>query len=305
MKNIFDITSDIHTNFIYNCNKTIYGDNWVLKQNSDILIIAWDINESIEWIEKALKNIIINTSYQSIIVTFWNHDIRVKKDLSNGIQNSIDKYEYLIEHFHWFMNKIHVIDKEDFFIPNTKLILTWNMWWYNYTIKDLDKNNLEKYYNVNFNNMEFDWTVFNDKYYVEFNDKIKGNIEFATYLENKLIERLKQLKSNYNNYDYIAISHIKPHIDLEKDSQFYIQYNKKQWGEIIKEWNQWISKYKLSYLYWNAFFVNNNLSKIYKKYWVKFAIYGHTHYVWDEEIDWITYISNALWYYTQYNYDFH
>lgn len=46
-----------------------------------------------------------------------------------------------------------------------------------------------------------------------------------------------------------------------------------------------------------CFFINNHLHEIYKKYGVKYVLYGHTHFVWKEKIDGIEYISNALGYY--------
>lgn len=36
---------------------------------------------------------------------------------------------------------------------------------------------------------------------------------------------------------------------------------------------------------------------MYKNYGVKYVLYGHTHFVWKENIDGIEYISNALGYY--------
>lgn len=301
MKNInelLDITSDLNTDFIYKNFKTIYWENWVLKQKNKYLIIAWDINENIHVLKMSLDDVINNSNYEKIIITFGNHDLRLNIDDEDfSISNSIEKYEFLIDYFHDYRNKIHVIDKEDFIIPNTNYIITWVTWWYNYTIRNEDRFYLEKYYHANFNKMSFWWITYNDRNYIKFNNEIKSNEEFARYLENKLIQKLEQIKSNYNNYEIIAISHVKPSRLLEKDSQYHIEYSFEQWEEIIKDWMKWIKLYWLDKIYGNAFFVNNNLSKIYEKYWVKYSIYGHTHYKWNEEINWIEYITNTLWYY--------
>lgn len=301
MKNInklLDITSDLHSDFIYKNFKNIYWSNWILKQKNKYLIIAWDINENIHVFKKSLDDVIDNSNYEKIIICLWNHDLWCEiDDEMFGINNSIEKYEFLINHFHNYREKIHIIDKEDFIIPNTDYIITWNMWWYNYTIRNEDRFYLEKYYNANFNKMNFWWIYYNDRMYIKFNEKIKWNEEFAKYLENKLIERLEQLKTNYNNYEIIAVSHIKPSRLLEKDSQYYIEYPFEKWEEIIKDWMKWIKLYWLDKIYGNAFFVNNNISKIYEKYTVKYAIFWHTHRIWNEKINWIEYITNALWYY--------
>lgn len=297
MKNI-DITSDLHTDFIYKRFKDIYWTNWVLEKNSDYLVIAWDINEDIYVLQRSFDDIIENTNYKKIIVTFWNHDLRFNtSDEDFNITNSIEKYEFLINHFHWYKDKIHIIDKEDFIIEDNKQIIVWNMGWYNYSINPIDKFYLEKYFQVNFEKMSFWFSVYNDRRYIKFNDKIKWNIEFSKYLEDKLIERLEKLKDNYNNYEIIAISHVKPSNQLEKDSKFFIEYSQELWEEIIKNKDRGLKEFNLETLYWNAFFLNNNLSKIYEKYWVKYAIYWHTHYKGTETINWVTYISNALWYY--------
>lgn len=297
MKNI-DITSDLHSYFIYSNYKNIYWNNGVLFQTWDYLIIAWDIDEEIITIQKSFDDIINLADYKKIIVTFWNHDIRFNVDDENyNIINSIEKYEFLCNHFHNYKDKIHVIDKEDFIIEETNQILTWNMGWYNYTIKDIDKFYLEKYYHVNFDKMSFWSTIFNDRRYIKFNDKIKWNLDFSKYLEDKLIKRLENIKNNYNNYEIIAISHLKPSNELEKDSPYYFDYSPEKWEEIIKDWSRWVNIYSLDSIYWNAFFVNNNLSKLYEKYWVKCAIYWHTHYNWTEKINGVEYITKAFWYY--------
>lgn len=297
MKNI-DITSDLHTDFIYKWFKDIYWTNWVLTQTWKYLIIAGDINEDIYVLQRSFDDIIENTNYKKIIVTFWNHDLRFNlSDEDFNINDSIEKYEFLINHFHWYKDKIHVIDKEDFIIKETKQIITWNMGRYNYSINPIDKFYLEKYFQVNFDKMSFWFSIYNDRSYIKFNDKIKWNIEFSKYLEDKLIERLEKLKKHYNNYEIIAISHVKPSNQLEKDSKFFIEYSQELWEEIIKNKDRGIKEFNLETLYWNAFFLNNNLSQIYDKYWVKYAIYWHTHYKGSEEINWVTYITNALWYY--------
>ncbi|MDD3793879.1 MAG: metallophosphoesterase [Candidatus Gracilibacteria bacterium] len=301
MKNInelLDITSDLHTDFIYKNLKAIYGKNGVLKQKNKYLVIAGDINENIHVLKRSLDDIIENTTYEKIIITLGNHDLRLNsEDLNYNITNSIEKYEFLINYFHDYRNKIHVIDKEDFIIPNTKYIITGNMGWYNYTIRNEDRFYLEKYYHANFDKMSFGGITYNDRNYIKFNNEIKSNEEFAKYLENKLIQKLEQIKSNYNNYEIIAVSHVKPSRLLEKDSQYYLEYSFDQWEEIIKDGMKGLKLYGLDKIYGNAFFVNNNLSKIYEKYGVKYSIYGHTHYQGNEEINSIKYTTNALGYY--------
>lgn len=298
MENIIDITSDLHTDFIYRNFKDIYWPNWVLEKNSDYLVIAGDINEDIYVLQKSFYDIINNANYKKIIVTFWNHDLRLNlSDEEFNINDSIEKYEFLIDYFHGYKDKIHIIDKEDFIIPNTNIILTWNMGWYNYTINPVDKFYLEKYFQVNFDKMSFWFSVYNDRNYTRFNDKIKWNLEFSKYLEDKLIQRLENLKKHYNNYEIIAISHIKPSNKLEKDSKFYLEYSQDIWEEIIKNKSRGIKEYNIETIYGNAFFINNNLSQIYEKYWLKYAIYWHTHCKKTETINWVTYITNALWYY--------
>ncbi|MBW7954279.1 metallophosphoesterase [Candidatus Gracilibacteria bacterium] len=298
MKNI-DITSDLHTDFIYKGFKDIYGTNGVLTQTGKYLIIAGDINENIYTLKISLDDIIENTTYEKIIITFGNHDIRELKvfDEDFNINDSISKYEFLCKYFHNYKNKIHVVDVEDFIIEETKQIITGNMGWYNYTINPIDKFYLEKYFQVNFDKMSFGFSIYNDKNYIKFNDKIKGNLEFSKYLEDKLIERLEKLKEYYNNYEIIAVSHVKPSNQLEKDSKFFIEYSQELWEEIIKNKDRGVKEYNLETLYGNAFFLNNNLSQIYEKYGVKYAIYGHTHYKGSEEINGIKYITNALGYY--------
>ncbi len=229
MKNI-DITSDIHSYFIYKNFKTIFWSNWVLFQTWNYLIIAWDIDEEITTIQKSFDDIINNANYKKIIVTFGNHDLRFNvSDEDFNINDSISKYEFLINHFHGYKDKIHIIDKEDFVIEENKQIITWNMGWYNYTIRSVDKFYLEKYYHVNFDKMSFWSTIFNDRRYIKFNEKIKWNIDFAKYLEDKLVERLRNIKKYYNNYEIIAISHIKPSNELEKESPYYFDYSPEKW----------------------------------------------------------------------------
>lgn len=301
MKNInelIDITSDLHTDFIYKNFKTIYWENWILKQKNDYLIICWDINENIHVLNRSLDDIIENTTYKKIIIAFGNHDLRFDVDDEDfGISNSIEKYEFLINHFHNYRNKIHVIDQEDFIIPNSNYIVTGNMGHYNYTINSVDKFYLTKYFNADFDKMSFGSTVYNDRLYIKFNEKIKWNIGFANYLEDKLIQRLERLKWYSNNYEIIVMSHVKPSNQLEKNSKYFLEYSMDLWEEIIKDKNKWVKNYNLENIYWNAFFVNNNLSKIYEIYNVKYAIYWHTHFHWEQEINWIKYMTNALGYY--------
>lgn len=301
MKNIneiLDITSDLHTDFIYKNFKTIYWKNWVLKQKNDYLIICWDINEDIWVLQKSFDDIIDNTTYKNIITTFWNHDLRISaEDLDHNITNSIQKYEFLITHFHNYRDKIHVIDKEDFMIPNSNYIITGNMWWYNYTINPIDKFYLTKYFHADFDKMSFWSTIYNDRLYIKFNEKIKWNIGFSNYLEDKLIQRLEKLKWYSNNYEIILMSHVKPSNQLEKNSKYFLEYSQELWEEIIKDKNKWVKNYNLENIYWNSFFVNNNLSKISEIYNIRYFIYWHTHFHWEQEINWIKYITNALWYY--------
>ena len=100
MKNI-DITSDLHTDFIYKWFKDIYWTNWVLTQTWKYLIIAGDINEDIYVLQRSFDDIIKNANYKKIIVTFWNHDLRFNlSDEDFNINDSIEKYEFLINHFH-------------------------------------------------------------------------------------------------------------------------------------------------------------------------------------------------------------
>lgn len=301
MKNIneiLDITSDLHTDFIYKSFKTIYWKNWVLKQKNKYLVIAGDINENIHVLKRSLDDIIENTTYKKIIITFGNHDLRFDVDDEDfGISNSIQKYEFLIDYFHNYRDKIHVIDKEDFIIPNTNYIITWVMWWYNYTINPVDKFYLTKYFNADFDKMSFGSTVYNDRLYIKFNEKIKWNIGFANYLEDKLIERLEKLKWYSNNYEIIIMSHVKPSNQLEKNSKYFLEYSMELWEEIIKDKNKWIKNYNLENIYWNAFFVNNNLSKLWELYNISYFIYWHTHFHWEQEINWIKYMTNALGYY--------
>lgn len=295
-----DFTSDLHTSFIYQRNKTIFWKNWVLKQKNDYLIIAWDINEDIEILQKSFDDIIENTTYKKIIITFWNHDIWThKKDVIFGIQNSIEKYSFLKDYFHNYKDKIHVIDVEDCILKDENIVITWNMWWYNYTINQIDKSYLEKYFDANFDKMKFGITSYNDRVYIDFWDYFESNIAFANFLEQELIERLEKIQNNpeYKTYDIFAISHIKPCNQLEKKSPFFKEYSREKWEEIIKETGNIIWKYNLGNIYWNAFFINNHLHEIYKKYGVKYVLYGHTHFIWKENIDGIEYISNALGYY--------
>jgi len=301
-----DITSDIHSTFIKNNFKEIFWNNWVLKQSEKwkYLIIAWDINEDISEIEKNLNNIINNTSYKKIIITFWNHDIwynprvnNVDKNLSYS--NSIEKYNFLIDYFHGYNNKVFVIDKEDFIIEDKKIVITWNMWWYNYTIKPEDKQNLEKLLKVNFDDMRLFSFRSNDKPNILFSDDIKSNEEFSKLLEDKLIERLDSIKENPNLKDYkiICISHVKPSFDLDTNSKYYINLNSLEWKEIFDSNNVTSFYDTLTKLYSNAFYTNSNLHKIYKDYNVSIWIYWHTHHNFKKNLDWIKYITNSLGYY--------
>ncbi|MGE4444366.1 MAG: metallophosphoesterase [Candidatus Altimarinota bacterium] len=301
MKNIneiLDITSDLHTDFIYKNFKTIYGKNGVLKQKNDYLIICGDINEDIGVLQKSFDDIIDNTTYKNIITTFGNHDLRISaEDLDHNITNSIQKYEFLITHFHNYRDKIHVIDKEDFMIPNSNYIITGNMGWYNYTINPIDKFYLTKYFHADFDKMSFGSTIYNDRLYIKFNEKIKGNIGFSNYLEDKLIQRLEKLKGYSNNYEIILMSHVKPSNQLEKNSKYFLEYSQELWEEIIKDKNKGVKNYNLENIYGNSFFVNNNLSKISEIYNIRYFIYGHTHFHGEQEINGIKYITNALGYY--------
>ena len=40
-----------------------------------------------------------------------------------------------------------------------------------------------------------------------------------------------------------------------------------------------------------------DLSKISEIYNIRYFIYWHTHFQWEQEINWIKYITNSLWYY--------
>lgn len=295
--------SDLHSNFFLWYNKNILWEDWLLKQTkeSDCLIISWDISDNISDIEKTLDLLITNYWYKKIILTFWNHDIRFRKKDHNkyGIKNSIDKYYYLINHFHWYKDIVHVIDKEDLVLDKEKIIITWNMWWYDYSgVKDLDKDYLCKYFQADFDKMSFAWTWSNDSIYVKFNNEINWNLKFAEVLKNNLIERLELIKANrcYIDYKIIGVSHIKPSIKLEQYSPYYINYSKENWEEIIKEPFA-KSKYNLGSLYMNAFYTNENIHEIYKKYWVETSIYWHTHVKEASLVEWISYYTNSFWYY--------
>ncbi len=298
MKNI-DITSDVHTTFIYKNFKDIYWSNWVLTQKWKYLIIAWDINEDILDLQKSLDDIIDNTTYEKIIVTFGNHDLWYNtNDLEFfNLKNSIEKYEFLKSYLHNYKWKIHILDVKNFIIPETKQVIVGNMWWYNYSIPMQDKYYLEKYYKADFDKMSFSWVSYNDRIYIKFSDKITSNIEFATYLEKDLISKLEEAKQKYPEYEIIWVSHIKPSNKLETDSKYYLSYTPETWEEIIKDWVKWISSYNLEKIYGWAFYVNDNISKLYNKYWVKVWIYWHTHFCWEKEVNWVKYISNAFWYY--------
>jgi len=267
--------SDLHSSFYLPNNKNIFWNDWIInyENKSEILIIAWDINESVDWIRATLDDIINNTDYRTIIITFWNHCIRKNsEDKKYWINNSIDKYEFLINYFHWYRDIVHVIDKQDYIIKDSKLVVTGNISWYNYTwINERDRYYLEKFYKVNFDQMSFIGFTSNDKAYIQFNDKIKSNIEFAEHLENKLIERLDLIKKSTKTkeFDILAISHIKPSREIEKESEFYLTYSDWIWQEIIRSWYRSKYDFNLWNLYWNAFYSNNNLHEIYKKYWVK------------------------------------
>lgn len=301
-----DITSDIHTVFLKNNYKDLFWTNWVLEQskNGKYLIIAWDINEDVSEIEKTLDHIIKVTNYKKIIITFWNHDIWYRPEINNNdknlpYNNSIEKYFFLIEHFHDYKNKIHVVDQDDYIIEEKQTIITWNMWWYNYTINKNDKVNLEKFPEVNFDRMK----LFNfnsaDRINIKFSGDIKNNIEFAENLENKLTERLNKIKENNNleNYKVIWISHVKPLYLLETNSKYYIELSSEQWNDILK--SESINKYSdtLSKVYGNAFYVNSNIHEIYKKFNVNIWIYWHTHHVYRKNIENIKYITNSFGYY--------
>lgn len=295
--------SDLHSSFYLPNNKNIFWNDWIInyENKSEILIIAWDINESVDWIRATLDDIINNTDYRTIIITFWNHCIRKNsEDKKYWINNSIDKYEFLINYFHWYRDIVHVIDKQDYIIKDSKLVVTGNISWYNYTwINERDRYYLEKFYKVNFDQMSFIGFTSNEKAYIQFNDKIKSNIEFAEHLENKLIERLDLIKKSTKTkeFDILAISHIKPSREIEKESEFYLTYSDWIWQEIIRSWYRSKYDFNLWNLYWNAFYSNNNLHEIYKKYWVKYSIYWHTHTSNEYEFDWIKYVTNAFGYY--------
>lgn len=301
-----DITSDIHTVFIKSNYKDLFWNNWVLTQwlNSKYLIIVWDINEDISEIENTLKHIIENTKYKKVIITFWNHDIWYRPQINRNDEhlpynNSIEKYNYLIEYFHGFKNKVHVIDKEDYIIEDKKIIITWGMWWYNYSIKNEDKDNISKISGVDFDKMKLFGFSSADKFNIKFSENIKNNIEFASLLENELIERLKNIKNNseYKDFKILALSHVKPHYSLEANSQYYIEVPEKKWIEILNSKN--ISNYSdiLSKVYGNAFYTNSNLHGIYKKFNVNACVYWHTHHKYKKNIEWIKYVTNSFGYY--------
>lgn len=301
-----DYISDLHAEFFLNNQKSVFWETWILKKNSnsEILAIAWDISEDSQKTIMTMDLIIKYFNYKKIIITFWNHDLRINhnKDLKYEVKNSIEKYHFLIEHLHWYKDVVHVIDKEDFVIEENKVILTWNMGWYNYSwVSKIDRYFLEKHLKADFDKMQF-WSEFysNDKTYIKFSEEIKSNLEFAKYLENKLIERLENIKKNekFEKYKIIWISHIKPSRKLEKFSEFYVSYNKAEWEKILETPRHERYHFKIWSLYWNAFYVNENIHKIYSKYWVKHAIYWHTHFKGSENLSSIKYNTNAFWYYT-------
>ena len=115
-----DYISDIHTSCFTIFHKDLFWKNGIIKKSwKDILVIAWDINENIYQTEKILNQIIDTTEYKKIIITFGNHDIRMtREDRIRGLKNSIEKYEFLINYFHWYRNKIHFIDREDYIMEN-------------------------------------------------------------------------------------------------------------------------------------------------------------------------------------------
>jgi hypothetical protein len=75
--------------------------------------------------------------------------------------------------------------------------------------------------------MSFAGFASNDKTYIKFNDDIESNTDFASYLENKHINRLESIRNNDEIKDYkiLAISHLKPSRELEKESEFNITYS--------------------------------------------------------------------------------
>lgn len=300
-----DITSDIHTSFIKNNYKDLFGINWVLNKSekSDYLIIAWDINEDVFEIEKILNNIISETNYKKIIITFWNHDIWYKPGINRNDEildytNSIEKYNFLVNYFHWYKNKIHVVDKEDFIIEKKKLIITGNMWWYNYTINDTDHYYLKEKLKVNFDKMSYSTFSSSDYNNISFSNEIKSNSEFAHFLEEKLTQRLEKIRINPLLWEYkiITVSHVKPSNKLESNSPYFKELSKDQWENILIDWSE---KYysDIKNIFSNAFYLNNNLSKIYEMFNVSTWIYWHTHWNYKTNLDWVKYITNSFWYY--------
>lgn len=299
-----DYISDLHAEFFLNNQKSVFWETWILKKNSnsEILIIAWDISEDSQKTIMTMDLIIKYFNYKKIIITFWNHDIRLNhnQDLKYWVKNSIEKYHFLIENLHLYKDIVHVIDKEDFVIEENKVILTWNMGWYNYSwVSKVDKYFLEKHLNADFDKMQFLNFYSNDKKYIKFNEEIKSNLEFAEYLENKLIDRLENIKKNekFQKYRIVWISHIKPSRKLEKMSEFNISYNKSEWKKILEVPKHERYNFKMWSIYGNLFYVNENIHKIYSKYWVKYWIYGHTHNKTSEVLNSIKYNTNAFWYY--------
>lgn len=300
-----DIISDIHTYYITSNYKDLFWNNWVLQKTNDskYLIIAWDINEDVTEIEKTLNNIIESTNYNKIIITFGNHDIWYRPHLNRNDEflpysNSIEKYNFLIEYFHEYKNKIHVIDKEDFIIVSKKIVITWNMWWYNYTIEKNSREHLENDFKINFDKMSYGTFSSNDKVHIKFSDEVVWNIDFADKLEKELTSRINLINKDMILKDYtkIAISHVKPSYLLEKNSPFYIEVDEKKRIEIIKSWEK-LNTESIQKMYANAFYLNSNISNIYETNEVNIWIYWHTHQLYKKNINWIKYITNSYGYY--------
>ena len=310
-----DYISDLHSSFYLKKEKSLFWKDWILKNkpNSDYLIIAWDINDNKEELKRTLNDIIENTNYKKIIITLWNHDLYLNQNdilsyldeeknevKTRNFEDSMEKYVILINELHWYKDKIHVIDFEDFIIEENRVAITWNMGWYNYTgVNDVDKYYLEKYYKADFEKMSFANFTSNDRNFIKFSEDICSNYKFSEFLERDLARRLKNIKKNPKTKDYkiVAISHIKPSREIEKDSKFNLSYSPDQWKEIIKDWDSGILKYNLWIIYWNAYYTNNNLHKIYKQYWVDYWIYWHTHISNTYDYEGIKYLTNCLWYY--------
>ncbi len=297
-----DYISDIHSDFFIPKFKKVFGR--VLKKTSDskILIIAGDISTDIDITKKTIDELIEQYLYEGVFIVLWNHDLWYnKKDKDMWINNSIDKYHFLIEELHGYKNVVHCLDKENYFFHDEKVALVWNSGWYNYTINPLDKKNLEKYFSADFDSMRFRYAETNDRNYIKFNDVIKNNLEFAKYFEKDLILKLKSVRQNKKTKDYkiACVCHMKPNSKIENDSIYFKNYNKKDWEDILSDKEKAIYTYDIPWLFMNWFYVNSNISKIYEKFNVHIWIYWHTHCSGIYKYKGINYVTNAFWYINQ------